>query len=67
MTFSTPGMTSSGCTRKASSGPITPMMVRSVPLDTMGFRPSALTRSITWSSCFFVASGLSTIIMRSSS
>src|SRR3989338_5898261 len=63
MTFSTPGITSSGWTRRASSEPMTPMMVRSVPLDTMGLRPSALMRTRRWSSCFLVAFGLRTMII----
>jgi hypothetical protein len=66
ITFSTPGNTSNGCTRRMSSGPITPMMVRSTPADTKGLSPSSRIFSTMWATCFFVASGFKTMIIASS-
>ena len=43
MTFSTPGKTSRGVTLSISSGPITPMIVRSTPRERCGVHPAVST------------------------
>ena len=62
-TLSTPGNAVNGWLCKIRSSPMTPMMVRSWPVEICDFSPSSRSRSMMWSTSRSEASGFKTIIM----